>query len=512
MEESLAEVVVATNLQQEKINAVLHYLRMKIKIISLFLLFGLKAFSQDSADGTEFKKRVLESAEVDFLLSYYNQDGSKSAVSGGIGSEKLTDVATNIVIAMPLDDDSILTVDLGISSYSSASSSNINPFNATGASGRGDDDDDDDDRIRAFAAAPASAPYGTPWQASSGASKSDQLSAVTVNYAHSSDSRNFIWNADVSFSNEYDYTSVGFGGGIAHLFNDKNTELSLKANVYLDKWRPIYPTELHEYSKYGSNFLNQGYFAGVTVLDQNGQGTSNYLPSEFQNLSSVNRNSYSASVGFSQVLSKKLQVSVFFDVLQQQGLLSTPYHRIYFADKVNYYIGQAQYIPEYESESNAGIYKLADDIERLPDSRFKLPIGARINYYINERFVLRTYYRYYSDNWDIQSHTANIELPIKVSDRFTVFPMYRFYTQTQSKYFAPYETHLSTEKYYTSDPDLATFDSNQYGLGVNYTDIFTGAKIWKFGLKNVDFRYNRYQRSDNLSANIATIGFKFVMQ
>ena len=485
---------------------------MKIKIISLFLLFGLKAFSQDSADGTEFKKRVLESAEVDFLLSYYNQDGSKSAVSGGIGSEKLTDVATNIVIAMPLDDDSILTVDLGISSYSSASSSNINPFNATGASGRGDDDDDDDDRIRAFAAAPASAPYGTPWQASSGASKSDQLSAVTVNYAHSSDSRNFIWNADVSFSNEYDYTSVGFGGGIAHLFNDKNTELSLKANVYLDQWRPIYPTELHEYSKYGSNFLNQGYFAGVTVLDQNGQGTSNYLPSEFQNLSSVNRNSYSASVGFSQVLSKKLQVSVFFDVLQQQGLLSTPYHRIYFADKVNYYIGQAQYIPEYESESNAGIYKLADDIERLPDSRFKLPIGARINYYINERFVLRTYYRYYSDNWDIQSHTANIELPIKVSDRFTVFPMYRFYTQTQSKYFAPYETHLSTEKYYTSDPDLATFDSNQYGLGVNYTDIFTGAKIWKFGLKNVDFRYNRYQRSDNLSANIATIGFKFVMQ
>ena len=487
---------------------------MKIKIISLFLLFGLKAFCQDSADGTEIKKRVLESTEVDFLLSYYNQDGSKSAVSGGIGSEKLTDIATNIVIAMPLDDDSILTVDLGISSYSSASSSNINPFNATGASGGGDDDDDDDDddRIRAFAAAPASAPYGTPWQASSGASKSDQLSAVTVNYAHSSDSRNFIWNADVSFSNEYDYTSVGFGGGIAHLFNDKNTELSLKANVYLDQWRPIYPTELHEYSKYGSNFLNQGYFAGVTVLDQNGQGTSDYLPSAFQNLSSVNRNSYSASVGFSQVLSKKLQVSVFFDVLQQQGLLSTPYHRIYFADKVNYYIGQAQYISEYESESNAGIYKLADDIERLPDSRFKLPIGARINYYINERFVLRTYYRYYSDNWDIQSHTANIELPIKVSDRFTVFPMYRFYTQTQSKYFAPYETHLSTEKYYTSDPDLATFDSNQYGLGVNYTDIFTGAKIWKFGLKNVDFRYNRYQRSDNLSANIATIGFKFVMQ
>ena len=481
---------------------------MKIKIILLFLILGVKSFSQD---GSEFKKRVLESTEVDFLLSYYNQDGFKSAVSGGIGSEKLTDLATNLVISMPLNDDSVITVDLGISAYSSASSSNINPFNATGASGGGDDDDGDDDRKSRNVAA-ATAPYGTPWQASSGASKNDELSSVTVNYAHSSDTRNFIWNADVSFSNEYDYTSIGFGGGIASLFNDKNTELSLKANVYLDQWRPIYPTELHEYSKYGPDFLNQGYFSGVTVWNQNGQATGDYLPSAFQTMNSSNRNSYSASVGFSQVVSKKLQASVFFDVLQQQGLLSTPYHRIYFADKANYYIGQAEYISNYESENNAGVYKLADDIERLPDSRFKLPIGARLNYYINERFVLRTYYRYYSDNWDIQSHTVNIELPLKVSDRFTIFPMYRFYTQTQSKYYAPYEKHLSTEQYYTSDPDLATFEANQFGFGVSYTDIFTGGKIWKFGLKNIDFRFNQYRRSDRLTANIASIGFKFIIQ
>ena len=482
---------------------------MKIKIILLFLILGVKSFSQD---GSEFKKRVLESTEVDFLLSYYNQDGFKSAVSGGIGSEKLTDLATNLVISMPLNDDSVITVDLGISAYSSASSSNINPFNATGASGGGGDDDDGDDDRKNQKVATATTPYGTPWQASSGASKNDELSSVTVNYAHSSDTRNFIWNADVSFSNEYDYTSIGFGGGIASLFNDKNTELSLKANVYLDQWRPIYPTELHEYSKYGLDFLNQGYFSGVIVLPQSNQSNTNYFPSAFQAISDVNRNSYSVSVGLSQVVSKKLQASVFFDVLQQQGLLSTPYHRIYFADKANYYIGQAEYIPNYESENNAGVYKLADDIERLPDSRFKLPIGARLNYYINERFVLRTYYRYYSDNWDIQSHTVNIELPLKVSDRFTIFPMYRFYTQTQSKYYAPYEKHLSTEKYYTSDPDLATFDANQFGFGVSYTDIFTGGKIWKFGLKNIDFRFNQYRRSDRLTANIASIGFKFIMQ
>lgn len=482
---------------------------MKLKIFAILFFTTLISFGQGVSvkkDSTIiFKKRVLESTEVDFLASYYKQDGSRSVVSGGIGSEKLTDVTSNIVVAMPLNDDDVLTIDVGISAYTSASSSNINPFNSSGASSG--DDDENDDNGNGF-----TTPYGTPWQASSGASKKDALVSIVANYSNSSDDRNFIWNSDISFSNEYDYTSIGFGGGIAKLFNEKNTELSLKANVYFDQWRPIYPTELHEYSKYGADFQNQGYFSGAVVFDQNGDETVAYLPTAFQTIPSVNRNSYSVSFGYSQVVNKKMQLSVFFDVLQQQGLLSTPYHRIYFADKENYYIGQSQYINEYESTSNIGVYKLADDIERLPDSRFKFPIGARLNYYFNERFVVRTYYRFYSDNWDVQSHTASIELPIKLSDKFTFFPMYRYYKQTSAKYFAPYETHVSTEKYYTSDADLATLDANQFGFGINYIDIFTGAKIWKLGLKSIDFRFNHYKRSDNLESNIATIGFKFVMQ
>ena len=228
-------------------------------------------------------------------MSYYKQNGIHSAVSGGIGSEKLTDLTSNIVVAMPLNDDDVLTIDAGISAYTSASSSNINPFNASGASGGGGDDDD-----RA-----ATGPTGTPWQASSGASAQDVYASVVANYSHSSDDRTLVWNADVAFSNEYDYTSIGFGGGIAKLFNDKNSEVSLKVNAYLDQWRPIYPTELHEYASYGSGFQSNGYFSGVTILDQNGNASTAYLPSAYKNWESTNRNSYSASFGFSQVATKK---------------------------------------------------------------------------------------------------------------------------------------------------------------------------------------------------------------
>jgi hypothetical protein len=424
---------------------------MRYSLLILALIITSFGFSQESEkDSTVvFKKRVLESTEVDFLLSYYKQDGVHSSVSGGIGSEELTDIASTIVIAMPLDDDSVLTVDAGISAYTSASSSNINPFDSKNP---------------------------TPWQSSSGASEQDVLASLVLNYSHSSDDRNFLWNADVSFSNEYDYTSFGFGGGVSKLFNNKNSEISIKVNAYLDQWRPIYPKE-----------LTDGNYSSYTPL---------YVP-KFEKWDSTARNSYSASFGFSQVLTKKSQVSIFFDVLQQEGKLSSPYHRIHFGDMTDSFFGE---------------FKLADAIEKLPKTRFKLPIGLRWNYFVSEKLIVRTYYRYYTDDWDLKAHTASIELPIKLSDKFTVFPMYRYYTQTQSKYFAPFEKHISTEEFYTSDYDLSTFDANQYGFGVSYSDIFTSSKIWKFGMKNIDFRFNHYDRSDGLKANIVTFGFKFVKQ
>lgn len=480
---------------------------MKKIYFIISLLIGFSAFAQN--DTLVYKKRVLEATEVDYLLSYYTQDGLHSSVGGGIGSEELTDLASNIVVSMPLNDDDVLTIDAGFSAYTSASSSNINPFQKTGASSYVSgtnlrDGGDDDDGLQGGLA------YGTPWQASSGASASDVLASLVVNYAHSSDDRNFTWNADVSFSNEYDYTSVGFGGGLSKLFNDKNSEISLKANAYLDQWRPIYPTELSEYGKYGNDFQNNGYFNNVRVIDETGAAAFDYLPSNFTVLDQVNRNSYSTSIGFSQVITPKLQASVFFDLLFQNGLLSTPYHRVYFKDKANYYIGGAEYINNYTDASNVGVYQLADDIERLPNNRFKLPIGVRLNYYLSERIILRTYYRYYWDDWGLSGHTASIEIPIKISSAFTVYPMYRFYTQNQSTYFAPFETHVSTEQYYTSDYDLSSFDSNQFGFGATYTDIFTSFSIWKFGLKNVDFRFNQYNRTDGLKASIGSLAFKFV--
>jgi len=435
----------------------------KLFIIPL-LFIGTLGYAQGNAQDSikVYKKRVLENIEIDFLSSYYTQDGNNAAVSGGIGTEHLTDTNPTIIISIPLNDDNVLTIDAGISAYTSASSSNVNPFDG----GKAD-----------------------PFQASTGASSGDVWINVTGTYSHSSDDRNDIWSAKLSVSTEYDYFSFGFGGSYIKFINKKNTEVSVITNIFLDTWNAIYPSELRPFTS-GGNGINNSLFTQNTIT-----GNTDYNPS-FTKFDSEIRNSYSLGIGFSQILSKRLQGSLALDLVQQQGLLSTPFQRVHFSDVADSFIEN---------------FQLADDVERLPDTRFKVALGGRLHYYINEIFILKTYYRYYFDDWRIFSHTAMIEIPIKITDKFTLYPSYRYYTQTAAKYFAPYEKHLSADEFYTSDYDLSEFSANQYGFGVTYTDIFTNFSILKFGLKSIDLKFNQYERDSGLKASIIVGGFKFIM-
>ena len=422
---------------------------MKLFVLSIAFLIVGYGYAQEA--GSTYKKKVLEQTEVDFLGSFYSQDGDNAAVTGGIGTEELIDFAPTIVVSVPMNADDVLSVEAGISAYSSASSSNINPF--------------DGDK-------PAD-----PFQASSGASSSDVWVGATASYSHSSDDRNRIWSAKASFATEYDYFSVGFGGSYTMLFNEKNTEVSINANVFLDTWDLLYPIEFRENDPYN--------FSSIP----------NYNP-VFTGFDSGQRNSYSLGGTLSQIFSKRMQGLISLDLVRQDGLLSTPYQRVYFSDFEDIKVDD---------------FVLADDVEQLPDTRTKIAVGGNLNYYINEYLTVRAYYRYYTDDWGIDSHTAKIELPIKLYGKFTLYPSYRYYTQTQADYFAPYNEHLSTDTYYTSDYDLSAFDANQYGIGFRYTDILTKSHIWKFALKSIDLEYSKYDRNTSFSANLIAFSFKFIL-
>ena len=455
----LEEVVVAIN----KMNFVSMSIWSRI-LLCVFCLSGVTLFGQKADSIPKYKKRVLESIEVDLLSSYYSQMGDRAAVSGGVGTEELTDATATIVVSIPLNADDVLSIDAGVSAYTSASSSNINPF-------------DGGQSADAFVA-------------SSGESKSDTWSNINLSYLHNSDDRNKIWSAKLSFANEYDYTSIGFGGSYARLFNEKNTELSLHANAYFDQWSLLYPIEFRPPSSGGDDDDDEDFDISRHTIT----GTPNYNP-VFQPLLGKQRNSYSGGIGLSQILSKNLQGSLALDVISQNGLLSTPFQRVHFGDVENSFIEN---------------FHLGDDIERLPDSRFKLAMGGRLNYYVNEIITLRSFYRYYTDDWGIRSNTASLEIPIKMG-AITFYPSYRYYQQSAADYFQPYDQHVSVSKYYTSDYDLSAYHSNQLGFGVGYADVLTKMHLGKFGLKSIDLKYYNYARNSSFQSSIFTLGVKFVV-
>ena len=81
-------------------------------------------------------------------------------------------------MSIPINEDDILTIDAGFSAYTSASSSNGNPFDISGASANDDDDDDGYNRPQTS----MNAVIGSLWLSSTGASRSDVWTSVNADY------------------------------------------------------------------------------------------------------------------------------------------------------------------------------------------------------------------------------------------------------------------------------------------------------------------------------------------
>src|SRR5476651_2267405 len=104
--------------------------KLSLTVIGLYIGI-LAAFSQQAkpTDSAAYKSRTLSFEEANFVSGYYRQDGNNSAVTGGIGSEKLTDISNSLEIKLNRWDKKnrkhTFDFELGIDHYTSASSDMI---------------------------------------------------------------------------------------------------------------------------------------------------------------------------------------------------------------------------------------------------------------------------------------------------------------------------------------------------------------------------------------------------
>lgn len=393
--------------------------RIFLTTAGLFTL--LQIYSQTNTDTTGFSRRKLKIDEINLVSSYYSQNGNNAAVTGGIGSQKLTDIANVLDVRVIKYDRKLrkhsFDAEIGIDHYTSASSDRVD------------------------------------LKANSSASHADTRIYPSLTWTIENEAKGRSFGIGVSSSTEYDYQSFGVNASFSKKTTNRSGEFTAKLQAYFDQVTLIAPIELRT----GSN------------PDDDDNGTSS-------------RNSFSGSLSYSQIINQRLQLAFSVDVVKQQGFLSLPFYRVYF---------------------NTGSVRQ----ELLPDSRTKLPIGIRANYFMGDKIILRAYYRFYTDDWGLNSHTANIEVPVKITPFFSVSPFYRFYNQSGTKYFAPYQKHTEQDQYYTSNYDLSKFNSHFFGAGFRLAPLNGVFGIQHFNM--VEIRYGHYSKNIKMSANIISLNLKF---
>src|SRR5665647_133354 len=395
-----------------------------LTLVGIYMMM-LHAFAQyQDKDTTFYISKPLKIDEVNLVSSYYSQNGDHSAITGGIGTEKVTDLSNGLDVTWIGWDDMnrkhTLTAGLGFDHHTSASSAYVSK---TGASKTG-----------------GSRVY------------------PSLNWSVENAKKGNEFGLGLYFSKEYNYSSFGLDAEYSKKTKN-NGEFTGKLTGYFDRVKMIYPSE---------------FVQVVTVTAASGGGENrNKIPTS-------PRTTGTLSLSFSQVISQRLQSIILMDGVYQTGYLGLPFHRVYFNDGT-------------------------PNLENLPSQRLKLPIGMRLNYFLGDKIILRSYYRYYIDSWGLQSHTASLEVPVKITPFFSVSPFYRYYTQTAVKYFAPYEVHTASDQFYTSNYSLSAFDSQFYGVNFRIAP----PKGLFNGLNSLELRYGHYSQTTNLVSDVISVDLKF---
>jgi Protein of unknown function (DUF3570) len=398
-----------------------------LSVVGMFLLC-FRAWAQSPVNpADEYKSMTLKMEDVNIVSGYYSQTGNHSPVTGGTGTQQLTDVSNAIDLKFfnydIFDHKHTYNLELGIDHHTAASSAYVSK---TGASRTG----------------------GTRIYPS-------------FNWQVENEERRTTFGLGASYSHEYTYQSFGFNALFAKKSKDNSREFDARGNLFLDRVKMVEPSELRP--------------EPIIITSASGRNSKSSIPSN-------PRNTFDASFSLSQIINQRTQISFLTDGVVQQGYLGLPFYRVYFNDN-------------------------SVHVENLPDQRLKLPLGIRLNYFLGDKIILRSYYRFYIDNWGVTSHTASLEVPFKITPFVSISPFYRYYIQSAANFFAPYAVHTAADKYYTSNYDYSAFSADY--AGINFRVAPPKGVLGAKNFSALEIRYGYYKQTTGLLANNISLNLTF---
>jgi hypothetical protein len=103
--------------------------------------------------------------------------------------------------------------------------------------------------------------------------------------------------------------------------------------------------------------------------------------------------------------------------------------------------------------------------EQVPDRRLRNALTARGRHALGTHLSAGLDYRFYFDDWGVQSHAAQPDLAWRITDAQTLSFRYRYSTQSEASFYRPrYLDLMSTGGYATRDRKLSALFTNEVGV------------------------------------------------
>ena len=239
-----------------------------------------------------------------------------------------------------------------------------------------------------------------------------------------------------NFSKEYDYLSLGGSATYTRDFNDRNTTLTTAVAFNLDVIEPEggIPSVLQP-------MVNEDFI-------RNRDGTDD------------DKTITDFMVGVTQVISRQTIMQLNLSLGQTDGYQNDPFKIVSVIDPVTGLPANGSFFDTATTGNLPYLY------ESRPDSRDRTVLFFKTVHHLDED-VIHFSYRYYDDDWGINSNTFDLRYRYELEDSY-LQPHIRFYTQDAADFYR-HNLQLGTDVDPVSGQASIDYVSHDYRLAKSET-------------------------------------------
>lgn len=167
-------------------------------------------------------------------------------------------------------------------------------------------------------------------------------------------------------------------------------------------------------------------------------------------------------VGLTQILTKNLISTLNIETITEEGYLNNPYRSVRYFDA-----------------GGASGLGYSFEQELYPNTRTSNAVGIRARYFLPYRAAVEGEYRFYTDTWDINGHTASVTY-IHPWREWTFTGKLRYHDQTGAHFYSDLFSRSEATNFRGRDKELSELTSYTFTLKAAYEFLRDDGNDWGF--------------------------------